>query len=565
MATDKAQTTEIDLRNVFTNQAPYSGHSLRNMDSLGTEAADRLRLAGELLAERVYSLNSALHAYPENLEDIKGILDSFGIPASDLLQTECLSTKPLIVPRWLFERETSMGGMQLGIDAEVDACADWIRFHINAKSADAIRHLNEARKNLLSSTFAESFGYWRKEQGLVADYVLPNTMTLSGAQIFRAFSGLYDYTIPVPAAFSKGRFFVFALNHELAHLLRLQINPEPDANYVSGESSQDRSVSSGRDMEGFCDCLATLKHIQSTGDTDFPRLIGDLRTISVLNGSAEKEVLLPVGFRKRPAAEYDTQPHIEAAIRYAQDMGDDFYALPETALIKAAYEIAKQEKLSEPQLRQLEQLVRAPIYSQWSPSAREVQARLDEIEDYGFVRIKSIEHFMAMGSQAESQADRNTILNPRPLGDAEYRIIRAHREALQRLDEAIVSEPKQQYFDRLITDLLETMMSPYNYAPLSTLHGEHLDTWKMTSGWSNYRREGIEYTLEGREHSEGFFEEVECPRYQRDLQLHDQLTDPNASIIDTPMLHAAITSVWEACKNAPHPKSILQQLGIGYD
>ncbi len=564
MATDKAQSDIIDLSRVFREQVPYLDDSLRNMDSLGTEAADRLRLAGEALARRVYSLNSALHAYPKGSEDIGSILESLSIPASCLLQTGCLSKKPLIVPRWLFERETSTDGVQLDTDAEVDACADWIRFHINAKSADAFQHLNETSQYLLSSPFAESFGYWEKEQGLVADYIVPNTMTLSGAQLFRAFSGLYDFTIPVPAAFNKGRFFVFALNHELAHLLRLQINPEPDANYVSGESSQDRSVSSGRDMEGFCDCLATLKHIQSTGDTDFPRLIGDLRTISVLNGSAEKEVLLPIGFRKRPAAEYDTQPHIEAAIRYAQDMGDDFHVLPETALIEAAYEIAKQEKLSEPQLRQLEQLVSAPAYSQAIPSAREVQARMDEIEDYGFLKAKGIEHVMSL-LQGQLKGDRSTIMDSRPLGDEEYRIIQAHRKALQRLNEAIESEPKQKYFDRIIIDLLETMMSPYNYAPLSTLHREHLDTWKMTWGWTNYKREGSHYRLEGKNYSEDFFKSIEWSRHKREFRLHEQLTNPSNSIIDTPMLHAAISKVWEGYKNAPPPESITQQLGRSLD
>lgn len=542
---------QIDLVNLFTKKAPSFIYELKNMESvLGAGAQQTLEKVGQILAKRVAELSLA-STLPS--ADINNVLEALGKSPNDLLDMSIFSIPPLIVPRWLFERETSIGPT-LSISTEGSECVDWIKGRTSHHNSATLRHVDEELDDILTSPFAECHVSLDNNGDIVANYLVPPTLRLSAWQLFMGFSGVYDYTIPVPPTFDKAHFFVFALNHEIAHLLRLNINPDQDITYLSRQNSMDRSVSSGRDVEGFCDCLATLKHIQTTGDTDFPELIGQLRTMSILNRSAEKTVVLgKFGEKRRPAIEYDTQPHIDAAIQYARNCKEDIANLSDEDLIAISYQIMAQERLDEPTLRQMEKLVYAPFYSQSTPSPREVQARLDEIENLGCIKPRGIEVLVqSFAPRAEGELDP---MNVRPLGEQERRLINAHRQALGRMDGSVEDEIKQQYFLRFVEGLSDTIGSAYNLSPLATLLQQHEDLLRMASGWVGYQLRGRPYKIEGMDFTPEFYEKTMFPRGRREAKFLDDDEDTRKALISSNMLHGVVSVIFEAYTKSLPPTS----------
>lgn len=539
----RAEDGSIDLGKTFNLKAPPSISGDAMVSLCGPDVAALLARTGEALAGRVDALGrSDLHGGAG--EDIGGALADLGLTAGDLLQPDLF--RPLVVPRWLFERQTSIGN-HCSTQAETGLCADWILAHLRSGDGHATPGLEDSLQDVLQAPFSEAYGFYRSGYGFVSNYVMPTTMTLSAAQLFRAFSGVYDYTVTVPAVFTRRAIHAFCLNHEYAHLLRLEADGQADSKYMKTQESRNRDVSAGRDMEGFCDCLAALKHIQATGDFEFPQLIADLRVMAVLNRSAQKEVRLGYGTRARPATEYYTSAHIEAAIDFARSCGPLFGALSETALIGAAYDITRAQTCGNEMLLKLEQLIGAPSYSQLPPCPREVQARLDEIEDYGAFKPKGIEVLIdSVSALADGRADPAGV---RRLGEMEKGIIRAHRQALARLDGLASAEPKAAYFKRLFDDLTATMVSPYNLAPLGTILREHEDVRGMMWGVFNYRHNARSCRLEGHELTEGFFEK-QWRQAKYELGIEGRLEDSGFALVDTLVLHTALAGVMERYERA---------------
>ena len=431
---------EVNLAKAFANTIDYTG-ALDNVATvIDISALDAAKEVGRALQNRIAGMNS-WNAYPKGgLDDV---LSYFGRDKSFLLGHNLLERFPHVMPRWLFEGESQVGD-ELSTNIDMDGGFDWIQDNFSGlggiDSEDKVL-------DLLMSPFAEARAYDSQDGGLTAGCIIPPSLAWSAHQIYMKFSGVYDFTLPVPAVFNTKDFFIFSLNHELAHILRLNINPEAEKEYFRQENSFMCPISFGRDIEGFCDAMATLKHIQMTRDTAFPELIGQLRTLSVSNLSAQKSMMMATGEKARAAMEYHTEPYIKAAIECVRRVGERFYDFTDADLATAAYEIVRQEHLEEHKVRELMQLVTAPIYNLQpehdAPSPREVQARFDEIEDFGHVKPRGLYNMM-LNIRSESK-DNQVPAGGRKLDDVDCQFIASHRAAMMRLEAGIELETKASY------------------------------------------------------------------------------------------------------------------------